>query len=652
MDKFHTRLVNLLKRDARFTDENGELIYAALVNHADKMDRELVKALLRDKEIKEAFFKEIEGHWIFDANAFIDYVGDKNFLDNSYTRFHNKIGLNIGDKFLRERGEVTLVWPYKDCVLEGGQTREDQKRDKELFFNETLAKDEIGRMFDPKALTGWQRYSAEDSENGRVGKIKRDADGVIQENMLIKGNNLIALHSLIEQFRDKVRLIYIDPPYNTGSSVDSFTYNNAFKHSTWLTFMRNRMEIARNLLAPDGFIAIAIDHNEMFYLGVLADEIFGRENRLGVVSVVHKPEGRSQEKFFGTSNEFMFVYAKDKSNASFRKVLISENKKATFNLEDEKGKYKLRSFIRGEGLREDKPHLFYPIYVSADCKTISLAAHEGFHKILPVNNGVERVWYTKSDSFPNRIEDGEIVAQKNKSGEIKLFYKVREVEVFTTHWVDKKYNAAIHGTKLLDKILGRKSVSYPKSLYTVIDIIKITADEDSIVLDFFAGSGTTGHAVLELNKEDGGNRQFILVEQLDQHVDVCKERLEKVMARERLMGDEFLYCELAPYNQSFMDRIQAAQSSEELLRLWKKISKKSFLNWYVNHEDPDNALENLKAVGEEPDGLGKQKDLLAKLMDKNQLYVHYSEIDDPDFNISEEDKELTRQFYEGGSDDS
>ena len=145
MNKFHTRLVNLLKQDARFTDENGELIIAAVTDRAWKLDEELVKTLLSHADFKAAFFKKIEGHWNFHATKFTDYISDKNFLDNSYTRFHNKIGLNIGDKFLRERGEVTLVWPYKDCVLEGGQTKDDEKR-KEIFFNETLAKDEIGRM--------------------------------------------------------------------------------------------------------------------------------------------------------------------------------------------------------------------------------------------------------------------------------------------------------------------------------------------------------------------------------------------------------------------------------------------------------------------------------------------------------------------------
>ena len=165
MNSFDERLKERLKKDERFIDENGELIAAAVTDRAWKLDEKLIKTLLRDADFKTAFFKEIEGHWIFDATTFIDYVGDKNFLDNSYTRFRNKIGLQIGGKFLRERGEVTLAWPYKDCVLEGGQTKEDQKR-KEIFFNETLARDEIGRMFAPKALTGWRRYS--DSDQGGV----------------------------------------------------------------------------------------------------------------------------------------------------------------------------------------------------------------------------------------------------------------------------------------------------------------------------------------------------------------------------------------------------------------------------------------------------------------------------------------------------
>ena len=160
---FNEKLTALLKTHPNFLDDTGELIPAAIRDHAWRLDHNLIKLLLTDDEIRATFFDEIDGHWVFNHNSFINYITDKNFLANSYTRFRNKIGLNIGGKFLRERGEVSLVWPYKDCVLEGGQTKEEEKR-KEIFFNEILAQDEINRMFDPKVLTNWKRYTAENGQ--------------------------------------------------------------------------------------------------------------------------------------------------------------------------------------------------------------------------------------------------------------------------------------------------------------------------------------------------------------------------------------------------------------------------------------------------------------------------------------------------------
>jgi len=301
---FNEKLIEILKTDTRFVDDEGELIKAAVIDRAWKIDRDLVKLLLGKPEIKKKFFDEIEKHWIFNINTFIEYISDKNFLANSYTRFRNKIGLNISGKFLRERGEVSLVWPYKDCILEGGQTKEEEKR-KEIFFSEILAQDEIDRLFDPKVLTNFKRYTAEGEK--KVTEIKRDKNGAIKENLIINGNNLLALHTLKKQFRGKVKLIYIDPPFNTGGSAETFTYNNNFNHSTWLTFMKNRLEVAKEFLRQDGFIAIAIDHFELFYLGALSDEVFGRDNRLGIITVVHKPEGRQFANFFSSSSEFMLV---------------------------------------------------------------------------------------------------------------------------------------------------------------------------------------------------------------------------------------------------------------------------------------------------------------------------------------------------------
>ena len=162
---------------------------------------------------------------------------------------------------------MVLAWPYKDCVLEGGQTKEDQKRD-EIFWNETLAPDEIDRLLAPKVFTNFKKYD-KNGEHALSGKEKIDFS---KENLIIKGNNLLALHSLYKRFAGQVKLIYIDPPYNTGS--DSFQYNDNFNHSTWLTFMKNRLEVAKDLLSTGGIIFIQIDIREQPYLKVLCDEIF------------------------------------------------------------------------------------------------------------------------------------------------------------------------------------------------------------------------------------------------------------------------------------------------------------------------------------------------------------------------------------------
>ena len=292
---FHKKLTALLRTDGRFVDAEGELIPPVVTSYARQFDRDLISVLLADADTKSRFFDEIEGHWVFNVYAFVDYVSDKNFLDNSYTRFRNRIGLTIDGKFLRERGEVSLAWPYKDCVLEGGQTDEEQKR-KEVFFNEILAQDEIDRLFAPKVLVGWKRYTVEGEL--AVSDMSRGADGTIQENLLIRGNNLLALHTLKQQFRGKVKLIYIDPPFNTKSAANTFAYNNSFNHSSWLTFMKNRIEVARPLLTEDGIMAVSIDHSELFYLGVLLDEVFGRDNRMGVIAVVHNPGADKMKAFF------------------------------------------------------------------------------------------------------------------------------------------------------------------------------------------------------------------------------------------------------------------------------------------------------------------------------------------------------------------
>ncbi len=625
---FNEKLIALLKTHPDFTDESGELIPAAVKDHAWKLDHDLIKLLLTDPEIKSTFFDEIDEHWIFNYNTFINYITDKNFLANSYTQFRNKIGLNIDGKFLRERGEVSLVWPYKDCVLEGGQIKEEEKR-KEIFFNEILAQDEINRMFDPKVLTNWKRHTAAGEED--VIEIQRDDNGTIRENLIIKGNNLIALHTLKLQFQGQVKLVYADPPYNTGGT-NIFSYNNSFNHSSWLTFMRNRLEVAREMLKTDGMIVVAVDDVEMYYLGVLLDEVFGRHNKIGVVSIRHHPRGRTQSKFFSTVHEYALFYAKDITK------ITQDFRFDADNVEEEE------SFIRAreDATPEKRPTLYYPIFYNPTTQEITLDEKgNDFVKLLPENRNGKRTWQLVQESFLQELKDKKIVVRE-VNGIYEIYRKiVRKKNKAQTMWTDARYDANHHGTILLKKLFdGQTPFNYPKSINTLLDIVKLTTDKNDIILDFFAGSGTTGHAVFELNKEGNGNRQFILVEQLEEHISVCKDRLEKVITQERILSGDFISCELKEYNQAYMDKIQAAQSSEELVELWQEIAENSFLNWYVNAEMPQDAIQDFIAI----EDVEQQKHLLVELLDKNQLYVNLSEIEDADFKVSEDDKELNKKF--------
>ncbi len=523
-EKFDQKLIKLLESNRDFVDEAGELHRANVRERAWKLNSDLIKLLLTDKEVEAKFFKEIEGRWIFDNNTFVDYITDKNFFTDSYTKFRNKIGLNIDHKYLSERSEVALVWPYKDCVLEGGQTREEEKR-KEIFFNELLAQDEINRMFDPKVLTNWKRHTAAGEQD--VTEIKRDENGTPRENLIIKGNNLIALHSLKEQFRGQIKLIYIDPPYNTKGESSTFGYNNSFNHSSWLTFIGNRLEIAKDLLRDDGLIIIAIDDEEQAYLAVLCDEIFGRLNHIGTVIVQSKPSGRTTDSYFATCHEYLHIYSKQVGLPSINFLELTDKQKKQYTEGTGENLFRWRDFLRTGGLSTptERPNSYYPIYFLPKDEKISVERISDEQiEILPLDsNGNKRVWRKTRPSFLKHVNDQEIKIEQSKSGEwkVKIIDKIKKGTRPKSVWTDSKYDASSHGTKLLKNLFeGQKVFSYPKSINAVKDVIEILSERggDDIILDFFAGSGTTAHAVLELNKQDNGNRQFILVEQMDYEV--------------------------------------------------------------------------------------------------------------------------------------
>lgn len=645
---FNEKLIELLKMDSRFVDDEGELVKAAVIDRAWKIDRDLVKLLLADADIKTKFFNEIKGHWIFNINTFIEYISDKYFLANSYTRFRNKIGLNIEGKFLRERGEVSLAWPYKDCVLEGGQTKEEEKR-KEIFFNEVLAHDEIDRLFDPKVLTNWKRYTVEGEQ--KVTEIKRDESGSIKENLIIKGNNLLALHTLKTQFRGKVKLIYIDPPYNTGN--DSFGYNDSFNHSAWLTFMKNRLEVSRDLLRDDGIIFISCDDNEQAYLKILCDEIFGKANFFSQIIIQSNKRGQTYKQISKT-HEYLLVY----SNSEFVEVNELE-KEADFDVFDNIGGYELRELRNRNPKfgRFNRPNLFFPIYVNEDLKDgddlypVSLEKNDNYAlKVLPLNSsGSESCWRWGEnktvDNINNNTRLSNLVAKKKTTGKFGIYEKYRKKTYKAkTIWFEKEVISE-QGTKELGKLGLADKFSFPKPSYLIKKILLLGSDKDSLILDFHAGSGTTAHAVLELNKQDVGNRNFILVEQLDYVEDITVARVIKVIKKHSKKDSDFIYFELMKYNQAYIDKIQSAKTTKELIELWKDVAESSFLNWYVNPELPEEAVNDFIEIGKGENGLEKQKKLLAELLNKNQLYVNLSEIDDEDFKVSDEDKKLNRSFY-------
>jgi adenine-specific DNA-methyltransferase len=284
---FNEKLENLLKQNENFCDTDGELLKQKIKSLALSFDEELIETLLNNTDTKEHFFKQIGKASIFDYRKLIDFIDDKNFLLDSYTKFSNKVGLTISNKHIKQIDDVVLTFPFKDCILEGGQSKEDENR-KEIFFNETLAKDEISRLLDKKVISNATKYYYENNEvqetedftftrDRKINKARGLDEDTITDNLIIKGNNLLALHSLKSNFAGKIKFIYIDPPYNTGN--DGFKYNDTFNHSTWLTFMKNRLEIARELLDITGTIAISIDNNEQSYLQVLLDEVFGLKNK-------------------------------------------------------------------------------------------------------------------------------------------------------------------------------------------------------------------------------------------------------------------------------------------------------------------------------------------------------------------------------------
>jgi len=613
----------LLGKDERIVSE-GKLLKNKIVELTAKGDKKLISLLLSNERIKNHFFTKVDEVLIFDKEKFMKFINNKAFLPDSYTTFKNKIGLTVDGNYISQSKEVVLSWPYKDCILEGGQKKNEKRN--EVFFNEILAPDEIDRLLDPKVFTNFKR-------------IDKDGEHPIEEvkptdNLIIKGNNLLVLHSLKKRLKGKVKMIYIDPPYNTGN--DEFMYNDSFNHSTWLTFMKNRLEVAKELLKEDGIIFVQIDNSpssmsespELGYLLVLMDEIFGRKNYITTLVWKKKGNPSNTEKLIGTITESILMYAKNVDKVDLNLLEY----KRQYKYRDEKGEYNLEKPIKtDEGIYERETMK----YAIIDPKTNK--------KYYPSDG---KRWTIGKEKMEKLLQEGKVVFTENEvyikkyredylRGDAKLFSNLLD-----NHGSLKSAKNELQKLGFLREVFD--SPKPEELIKTLIDIV--VKDEGDIVLDFFLGSGTTCAVAHKMG------RQYIGVEQLDYGENSAVVRLKNVINGDPTGisktvgwqgGGDFVYCELMELNEKFVVDIQAAQTTEELLEIWEQMKKQSFLSYRIDPKDIDRNVEEFKDLS-----IKDQKKFLMELLDKNDLYVNYSEIEDKQYNISEEDVQLNRKFYQ------
>lgn len=614
-------------------------------------DDRILDFLLKDskysQEYKERFFKEHSLALVFKKDDFLNFL-DLKLLNSSYTSFSNKIGLGTKAKrFIKNDENVVLNFPFKDGVLKGGQSKDDEKSN-EIFFNNVLAKSDIDALFSPKVLTNFELLG-----KGNINEVLEN-----KPNLLIKGNNLIALHTLKEYFRhqseqNKVKLIYIDPPYNTGK--DDFKYNDKFNHSTWLTFMKNRLEIARELLRDDGVIFVQCDDNEQAYLKVLMDEIFGRENFVATICRIATKRVKGDAKNINKNHDYIHLYARKIENFSIKHLKKEYNNKSIYDLSDEfvneRGKHLLRPL--DNGTLDYTPTLDYIITAPNGDK---ICAGGDFNEREKRLNGKsnKKDWRFRwsEEKFKFGLENGFIVFKESR-GKQRVYFKIyqfvdndlnlieRTDKVLSVF--DEMFNN--QGTTEISNVLEKGIFTYPKPESLMKRIIEISTQENDLVLDFFAGSGTT-MAVAHKMK-----RRCITIEQMDYIQTITKERIKKVIDGEQggiskavswSGGGNVVYCELAPLNAYFVEKIQNSRSEAELESIIASMSEKAFIDYRV---DIKKVLEDKKFSAL---SLENKKATLIDCLDRNMDYIPYADINDSEYKINDEAKKLNKIFYNKG----
>lgn len=614
---FETAIQQALREVVESFDEQyvaeGLLKKDAIIVDLDNYKPELVEKILTNAILNEAFTEDIAGATILKINDIIQMLEVDEYWSNSYTRYTNKIGLSTNNRYLDEVTDVVLDFPYKDTILKAGMSKEDVSREdaEESFLNEIVAREEIDVLLDEKIFKNAMKYDKNGSSP--VSEIK-DTD-----NLIIKGNNLLALHSLKKRFSGKIKSIIIDPPYyfKKTKSSDAFNYNSNFKLSTWLVFMKNRLDVATELLSDEGLCIIIVGEEGYAQLKLLADNIFGEDKYIGTISW-RKSDNQANIGEFAKVTDYILIYKK--SSGKLNKLPLTDKARKEYRYSDENGYFRRQILLH---------------------KT---RGKYNYELTTPTGKKLYGPWMKEKEEIERLDNLGKIYwtrgGQEQPYG--KLYLQDSEGQIPNDFW-DNSFGTNQRGAEEIRELFrGDRLFDFPKPERLIYNLIKISSEEGDLVLDFFMGSGTTAAVAHKMN------RQYIGIEQMDYIETVSIERLKKVIDGEQggisqdvawSGGGSFIYAELMDKNATFINAVLNSKHSDELKTIFDDMKATLDFDFRVDLQEVDQSIWD--------EDFEMQKKILVKIIDKNQLYHNYSEIDDETIKsqLSQSDYDFNKSFY-------
>lgn len=635
----------------------AELNRSKISNDLRAYDEDLLSKLFTINFVKKNYIKDIAGQNLFQIDQLEEAILYDDYWDTSYTKYENRVGLTSNGKFIEDNQDVVLDFPFKDGVLTASMTKEDNENGyDDAFLNEVIEKDEIDRLFDKKILNNVKRYDIN-------GEKDTDYFDVEKDNLIIKGNNLLALHTLRDKYAGKVKMIYIDVPYNTGS--DSFKYNDQFNQSSWLTFIKNRIEIAKDFLSEDGVLLVQISFHQYPYLRVLLDEVLNRENHVFDVSTLvrHPMRNLTSDKKFNDVIEHTLIYSK---NPDFKMPKIAEKKTPN--------KYDRMIKIIGNPVEtRTMGNKEVEIYLPNSYEVIKAVPDENnLHRetvrgSIREKNSSGRFYVKYLEPLigefpqltlfkvPNMGDDSlgyrffELPRNGNKNG---AYYQGMPQSSKYTY---KPYPNFINFVEQYNMVNGEGGYEYrngKKPEGYIKYYMDMFTEENDYVMDFFMGSGTTQAVALKQN------RKFVGVEQLEDTLhDVTIPRLVNAVNGDQSGiskdvswqgGGSFVYAELMQKNMGYLQDLISAKTLDEMHEVYNRML--SGVEGLQEAADISFKADLDKIEWNSNVRFEDQKRLLVKLLDKNGLYYNYSEIDDENVRefLSDSDYQFNKSFYETG----